>query len=95
VNFTQYGKASTTRGGFFTRVLHLIDDPQGEHLAPCAATSIPAPTMKEKAPAIKLAQTGIVRMPASWKLSPKVTPPANLSPSQFSLPEITFSVLMR
>jgi hypothetical protein len=41
-----------TRGGFFTRVLYLIDDLQGEHLAPCAATSIPAPTMKEKAPAI-------------------------------------------
>jgi vitamin B12/bleomycin/antimicrobial peptide transport system ATP-binding/permease protein len=41
-----------TRGGFFTRVLHLIDDPQGERLAPCAPISIPAPTMKEKAPAI-------------------------------------------
>jgi vitamin B12/bleomycin/antimicrobial peptide transport system ATP-binding/permease protein len=41
-----------TRGGFFTRVLQLIDDPQGERLAPCAPISIPAPTMKEKAPAI-------------------------------------------
>jgi len=45
------GRADT-RGGFFTRVLHLIEDPQGERLAPCAATSIPASTAKQKAPAI-------------------------------------------
>jgi putative ATP-binding cassette transporter len=36
-----------TRGGFFTRVLHLIEDPQGQRLAPC-----PAPAAKQKAPAI-------------------------------------------
>jgi vitamin B12/bleomycin/antimicrobial peptide transport system ATP-binding/permease protein len=40
-----------TRGGFFTRVLHLIDDPHGERLAPCAPISIPARAIKEKAPA--------------------------------------------
>jgi putative ATP-binding cassette transporter len=41
-----------TQGGFFTRVLHLIEDPQGERLAPCVATSISATTAKQKAPAI-------------------------------------------
>ena len=41
-----------TRGGFFTRVLHLIQDPEGQRLAPCAALSIPAPPAKHKAPAI-------------------------------------------
>jgi putative ATP-binding cassette transporter len=41
-----------TRGGFFTRVLHLIQDPEGQRLAPCAAVSIPAPPAKHKAPAI-------------------------------------------
>ena len=41
-----------TRGGFFTRVLHLIQDPEGQRLAPCAAVSIPALTAKHKAPAI-------------------------------------------
>jgi putative ATP-binding cassette transporter len=46
-----FGQAQTS-GGFFTRVLHLIDDPQGERLAPCAPISIRAPAMKVKAPAI-------------------------------------------
>jgi putative ATP-binding cassette transporter len=41
-----------TQGGFFTRVLHLIDDPRGEHLAPCAAASLFAPAAKQKAPVI-------------------------------------------
>jgi vitamin B12/bleomycin/antimicrobial peptide transport system ATP-binding/permease protein len=41
-----------TRGGFFTRVLHLIEDPQGERLAPRAAASTSAPTAKQKAPTI-------------------------------------------
>jgi vitamin B12/bleomycin/antimicrobial peptide transport system ATP-binding/permease protein len=36
-----------TRGGFFTRVLHLIQDPEGQRLAPAA--SVPAPTVKQKA----------------------------------------------
>jgi vitamin B12/bleomycin/antimicrobial peptide transport system ATP-binding/permease protein len=40
-----------TRGGFFTRVLHLIQDPEGQRLAPAAA-SIPAPPAKQKAPAL-------------------------------------------
>ncbi len=35
-----------TRGGFFTRVLHLIEDPQGERLALRAAASMPVPTAK-------------------------------------------------
>jgi vitamin B12/bleomycin/antimicrobial peptide transport system ATP-binding/permease protein len=43
---------ANTYGGFLTRVLRLINDPQGKRLAPCAATLIPAPTTKEKAPAI-------------------------------------------
>ncbi|TPV98199.1 MAG: Vitamin B12 transport ATP-binding protein BacA [Beijerinckiaceae bacterium] len=41
-----------TQGGFFTRVLHLIDDPQGERLAHSAAASFLAPTAKQKASAI-------------------------------------------
>ncbi|HEY8031891.1 MAG TPA: ABC transporter ATP-binding protein/permease [Methylocella sp.] len=41
-----------TQGGFFTRVLHLIEDPQGMRLAPCAAAAIPVATEKQKAPAI-------------------------------------------
>jgi putative ATP-binding cassette transporter len=41
-----------TYGGFFTRVLHLIEDSHGQRLAPCAAASIPAPAAKQKAPAI-------------------------------------------
>jgi vitamin B12/bleomycin/antimicrobial peptide transport system ATP-binding/permease protein len=41
-----------TQGGFFTRVLHLIEDPQGERLVPRAAVSIPAPAAKQNAPAI-------------------------------------------
>ena len=40
-----------TQGGFFTRVLHLIEDPQGMRLAPCAAAAIPVPVAKQKAPA--------------------------------------------
>jgi len=40
-----------TQGGFFTRVLHLIQDPEGERLAPSAVTSVLAPTNKQKAPA--------------------------------------------
>jgi vitamin B12/bleomycin/antimicrobial peptide transport system ATP-binding/permease protein len=45
------GRADT-QGGFFTRVLHLIEDPQGERLAPRAAASIPAPPAKQKARAV-------------------------------------------
>ena len=44
------GQADTQRG-FFTRVLHLIDDPEGQRLTPCAPGLIPAPTAKQKAPA--------------------------------------------
>ncbi len=44
------GHADTQRG-FFTRVLHLIDDPEGQRLTPCAPGLIPAPTAKQKAPA--------------------------------------------
>ena len=40
-----------TRGGFFTRVLHLVQDPEGQRLVPAAA-SIPEPKAKQKAPAI-------------------------------------------
>jgi putative ATP-binding cassette transporter len=41
-----------TRGGFFTRVLHLTDDPQGERLA---RRPLPrAPTMKEQVPAARI-----------------------------------------
>jgi vitamin B12/bleomycin/antimicrobial peptide transport system ATP-binding/permease protein len=36
-----------TRGGFFTRVLHLIQDPEGQRLAPAA--SVPAPAANQKA----------------------------------------------
>jgi putative ATP-binding cassette transporter len=41
-----------TQGGFFTRVLHLIEDPRGKRLALRAAVSIPAPAAKQNAPAI-------------------------------------------
>jgi vitamin B12/bleomycin/antimicrobial peptide transport system ATP-binding/permease protein len=41
-----------TRGGFFTRVLHLIQDPEGQRLVQTAAPAIPDPTAKQKAPAI-------------------------------------------
>ena len=44
------GRADT-RGGFFKRVLHLIQDPEGQRLAPSAA-SIPQPPAKQKAPAL-------------------------------------------
>jgi len=43
---------ANTQGGFFTRVLHLIEDPLGQGLAPCAAASMPEPTAKQKAPTI-------------------------------------------
>jgi putative ATP-binding cassette transporter len=42
-----------THGGFFTRVLHLIEDREGQRLAPWAATSMPAPTAKQKASTIR------------------------------------------
>ena len=35
-----------TYGGFFTRVLHLIEDPEGQCLLPYAAASMPAPVAK-------------------------------------------------
>jgi putative ATP-binding cassette transporter len=38
-----------TRGGFFTRVLHLIQDPEGQRLVPATASN-PEPTAKQKAP---------------------------------------------
>jgi putative ATP-binding cassette transporter len=44
------GHADTQRG-FFARVLHLIDDPEGQRLTPCAPGLIPAPPAKQKAPA--------------------------------------------
>ena len=37
------GRANTY-GGFFTRVLHLIEDAEGQRLAPRAVASMPAPT---------------------------------------------------
>ena len=43
---------ANTQGGFFTRVLRLIEDPLGQGLAPCAAASMPEPTAKQKAPTI-------------------------------------------
>ncbi len=43
---------ANTQGGFFTRVLHLIEDPQGQLLVPCAAASMPEPTARQKAPTI-------------------------------------------
>ena len=45
------GQADTQRG-FFTRVLHLIEDPEGQRLAPCAPVSIPSKPGKQKAPAV-------------------------------------------
>ena len=41
-----------TRGGFFTRVLHLIQDPGGERLATYAAAPVLAPTARQKAAAV-------------------------------------------
>jgi putative ATP-binding cassette transporter len=41
-----------TRGGFFTRVLHLIPDPEGQRLVPAAAPAFPEPAAKQNAPAI-------------------------------------------
>jgi vitamin B12/bleomycin/antimicrobial peptide transport system ATP-binding/permease protein len=45
------GQADTQRG-FYTRVLHLIEDPEGQRLSPCAPDLIRAPTAKQKAPAV-------------------------------------------
>jgi putative ATP-binding cassette transporter len=42
------GRADT-QGGFFTRVLHLIEDPEGQRLAPCVGASIPTQLAKQKA----------------------------------------------
>ncbi|HUZ91055.1 MAG TPA: ABC transporter ATP-binding protein/permease [Methylocella sp.] len=41
-----------TYGGFFTRILHLVQDPEGQRLAPRAAASLPAQLAKEKAAAV-------------------------------------------
>jgi vitamin B12/bleomycin/antimicrobial peptide transport system ATP-binding/permease protein len=45
------GRANTQRG-FFTRVLHLIEDPEGERLAPRPGTPFPVQPTKQKAPAV-------------------------------------------
>jgi vitamin B12/bleomycin/antimicrobial peptide transport system ATP-binding/permease protein len=45
------GQADTRRG-FFTRVLHLIEDPEGQRLSPCAGTRIAVQPAKQKAPAV-------------------------------------------
>jgi len=44
------GRADT-QGGFFTRVLHLIEDPDGERLAPYVGAPVPVEPAKHKAPA--------------------------------------------
>ncbi|MGI8570213.1 MAG: ABC transporter ATP-binding protein/permease [Methylocella sp.] len=44
------GQADTRRG-FFTRVLHLIEDPEGERLPPYAGTPVPVQPAKLEAPA--------------------------------------------
>jgi vitamin B12/bleomycin/antimicrobial peptide transport system ATP-binding/permease protein len=44
------GQADTRRG-FFTRVLHLIEDPEGQRLAPCVGTSVEIQPAKQRAPA--------------------------------------------
>ena len=44
------GQADTLKG-FYTRVLHLIEDPEGQRLSPCAPDSIRAPA-KQKAPVV-------------------------------------------
>jgi putative ATP-binding cassette transporter len=43
------GQADTRRG-FFRRVLHLIEDPEGQRLAPRAGIPVPAQPAKQKAP---------------------------------------------
>jgi vitamin B12/bleomycin/antimicrobial peptide transport system ATP-binding/permease protein len=45
------GRADDTHGGFFTRLLRLIEDRDGPCLVTGAAASRPAPIMKRKAPA--------------------------------------------
>jgi putative ATP-binding cassette transporter len=45
------GRADTQRG-FFTRVLHLIEDPEGQRLAPRPGTPVPVQPAKQKAPAV-------------------------------------------
>lgn len=45
------GQADTRRG-FFTRVLHLIEDPEGQRLAPRLGTPVPVRPAKQKAPAV-------------------------------------------
>jgi vitamin B12/bleomycin/antimicrobial peptide transport system ATP-binding/permease protein len=45
------GRADDTLGGFFTRVLHLIEDRDGPCLVTSAAASKPAPITKQKAAA--------------------------------------------
>ncbi|MCI0598627.1 MAG: ABC transporter ATP-binding protein/permease [Beijerinckiaceae bacterium] len=44
--------AAHTYGGFFTRVLHLIDDPEGQRLKPSVQSPVALPPAKEKAPAV-------------------------------------------
>jgi len=45
------GQADTQRG-FFTRVLHLIEDPEGQRLTPCVGTPVPVQPAKQKAAAV-------------------------------------------
>jgi vitamin B12/bleomycin/antimicrobial peptide transport system ATP-binding/permease protein len=45
------GRANTQRG-FFTRILHLIEDPEGQRLAPRPGTPFPLQPAKQKAPAV-------------------------------------------
>ncbi|MGH6811999.1 MAG: ABC transporter ATP-binding protein/permease [Methylocella sp.] len=45
------GRADTQRG-FFTRVLRLIEDPEGQRLAPCAGTPVPVRPAKQRVPAV-------------------------------------------
>ena len=40
-----------THSGFFERVLHLIEDPEGQRLAPCASAPVTVLPAKQKAPA--------------------------------------------
>src|SRR3984893_3418887 len=45
------GRADTQKG-FYTRILHLIGDPEGQRLAPCVNASIPVQPAKQKAPMV-------------------------------------------
>ncbi|HUI21376.1 MAG TPA: ABC transporter ATP-binding protein/permease [Methylocella sp.] len=45
------GRADT-HGGFFSRVLHLIEDREAQRLAPRATASVAEPAAKQKAPAV-------------------------------------------